>query len=449
MASIDSSTNLGGSQIDNTTPVNQTVVNILNLTSFDKITANSGVFSTSLKVGSINVVDLSSSQSITNKDLTSATNSFPSTLATKTGTETLTNKMIHHQVGTATDPSISFVGGVGFNDMGFYRVSSGIIGITTSGTQRATISDTLISSSIPVRATVFQATSGNWPECAYGNSTNTQTGLYFGTTTTCGINCNGVTKMTFGSSSNTSFQQLTLADGASNNLALNFNSASSTGFFYAGSNRLGIVAGGAILGTLASTQFLINQNCTVQNGTVAQPSLNFTGETTSGWCRNASGDLRCCIAGSASLGVQSGGIFLYGSLSGNNSSYVASKFSYYQEETINNFTWTFGSNTQTSTAQITRLGRLVKFSIDGDVIQTPSGAIYGFSSTSAIPVQYRPTSQRKVGFPAMIAIGGTFTNAYFGQINTDGTFQFTNINYTTSLASHTLYAFSWSWHISP
>ena len=44
--------------------------------------------------------DLTTAQTLTNKNLTSGTNTFPSTLATLTGTETLTNK-------TLTDPKIN------------------------------------------------------------------------------------------------------------------------------------------------------------------------------------------------------------------------------------------------------------------------------------------------------------------------------------------------------
>jgi hypothetical protein len=49
------------------------------------------------------VVTLDGVQTLTNKDLTSGTNTFPSSLATLTGTETLTNKTIAYGSNTLTD----------------------------------------------------------------------------------------------------------------------------------------------------------------------------------------------------------------------------------------------------------------------------------------------------------------------------------------------------------
>jgi hypothetical protein len=49
------------------------------------------------------VVTLDGIQTLTNKDLTSGTNTFPSSLATLTGTETLTNKTIAYGSNTLTD----------------------------------------------------------------------------------------------------------------------------------------------------------------------------------------------------------------------------------------------------------------------------------------------------------------------------------------------------------
>lgn len=49
------------------------------------------------------VVTLAASQTLTNKDLTSATNSFPSSIVTTTGTQTLTNKTIDYNSNTITN----------------------------------------------------------------------------------------------------------------------------------------------------------------------------------------------------------------------------------------------------------------------------------------------------------------------------------------------------------
>ena len=55
------------------------------------------------------VVDLTTAQVLTNKNLTSATNTFPTSVATLTGTQTLTNKRITKRVVTTTDDATAVI----------------------------------------------------------------------------------------------------------------------------------------------------------------------------------------------------------------------------------------------------------------------------------------------------------------------------------------------------
>ena len=79
------------------------------------------------------VATLTGSQTLTNKDLTSGTNTFPSSLATLTGVETLTNK-------TLTSPKIDI--GINAQTTAYTTVASDdgkLITVTSSGTANVTI----------------------------------------------------------------------------------------------------------------------------------------------------------------------------------------------------------------------------------------------------------------------------------------------------------------------
>ena len=66
----------------------------------DGVTSN---IQTQLDASGVGDVTLNGVQTLTNKDLTSGTNTFPTSLATLTGTQTLTNKTIAYGSNTLTD----------------------------------------------------------------------------------------------------------------------------------------------------------------------------------------------------------------------------------------------------------------------------------------------------------------------------------------------------------
>ena len=148
----------------------------------------------------------------------------------------------------------------------------------------------------PLQATFFKATQGTYPDAAFTNSTNLQTGLYFGTSTTCGIICNGAGKMTFGSSATTSFQPIVIPDASASTPSLSFSSVTNAGLYYGGANQVAVAsAGGQVAGFETGGMKLYNtsisgytpsllgfyheatQNCTMNNGNNNQTlSILFT-----------------------------------------------------------------------------------------------------------------------------------------------------------------------------
>jgi len=101
------------------------------------------------------VVDLTTAQTLTNKNLTSATNTFPTSVVTLTGTQTLTNKRVTRRVVTVTQSAtptintdntdVAYITGLAQAITSFTTNLSGtpvngnslIISITDDGTGRA------------------------------------------------------------------------------------------------------------------------------------------------------------------------------------------------------------------------------------------------------------------------------------------------------------------------
>lgn len=206
---------------------------------------------------------------------------------TAVGPLTLSNKLILPN-GTSGLPSLTFSNSP---TTGLYLIAANSVGISTNGINRFTIDTTSITSTLPYRTSYL-----GYPDAAYGNTINTQTGLYFGTATTTSIICNGSTKMLFGTSANTSFQPINGTDGTAAAPAYSFTTVQNAGLYYAGANQVAISsAGGQVAGFETGGMKLYNssitgytpsllgfyheatQNCTMTNGNNSQTlSVLFT-----------------------------------------------------------------------------------------------------------------------------------------------------------------------------
>jgi hypothetical protein len=361
-----------------------------------------------------------------------------------TATQTLTNKMNHAQNGTAGDPSYSFVGNT---NMGLFRSAANTIGISTAGVSRITISDTRLTSSYPLRATIFEATSGTFPTCAFTNSTNDQTGLFFGTTTTCSIGCNGSTKFTFGSSQNTSFSPIIAPDGTntSGGLAYSFSGSTQTGFFNPGSNRIGIVCSGTPFQTIGSGNNTMNQPVEVITGSVSNLSIKGSSFSTTGLYFESGPLLSVGVSGVKTANFETGGMKLYGSTAGNNALYSASLLGYYEEST-KALTWTWGSvNSGAINVKFIRIGNAVICQITADVVVgTPSSA-QQFCTSNAMDIRFRPSSTIYFSWFGYDNATSSFVN-WRGVVKTTGEIEL--YRYQGAVTNGlTGYAYSFSWSI--
>lgn len=334
------------------------------------------------------------------------------TMTLNTATQTLTNKMNHAQVGSASDPSYSFSGNL---NLGLFRAAANTIGITCAGVQRVSVSDTLITALIPVRATNFQAALGGYPNCHFTNSTDTTTGMIFGTSDTVGIQGAGQPKFTFGSSKNTSFLPLVLPDGSYANPSLQFSSYPTTGLVAGGgaTPTLYLVTNGSVRAQFSQNGNYFPAQIQAKDGASNDPGISFVNSQDSGLYRKGTNDLRFSISSSDSLSIQQNGILLYGSVAGNNSGYSASKLGYYEEYAYNTkFYFPQGQSTAVSiNCKITRIGNLVTLFVpqwSSTAITNNSGGIRQCFTDTNIPTRFLPgTTLPILVTRAYVTSGGT------------------------------------------
>ena len=356
------------------------------------------------------IVTLNDTQTLTNKDLTSATNIFPTSLANLNDTQTLRNKMNHAQVGSQTDPSYSFVGD---NDTGFFNTTN-TVGITCGGVSRVTISDVSMTSSIPINCDNFRSTNFGYPgNVVYGNSNNTS-GMFFDVNRV-NFSTNSISRLGITDTQILPSVAIRNIDGTTSSPSYSFSSATGNGMWMNSGNRLAF----SILGTttvhIISTGLDVLGNITNNAGSVNAPSLacRGTGLTTTGLYWSSSGPtLGVSVSGTQAVGFESGGLKIYGSTAGNNSTYAPSLLGYYQEQSYtSSFTPTAGtlSLNPSINFQLTRIGNTVKLTFQGMTSPVKCNTSCYFDSNQVFPTQFQQKSGQSTYFYINATVAGSVT----------------------------------------
>ena len=281
------------------------------------------------------------------------------TLTLNTATQTITNKMNHAQVGSATDPSFSFIGNT---NMGLFRSAVNTIGVTTAGVSRITISDTTMVNSLPYLSS-NTGTAGN-VAVGYGSGTSSGTGIFWGLNR-MDFSTNSVSRLYIQDTAITASQPIVATTGTSAACAIQFPSSTGTGFHNTG-GLLYASLGGTNLIRLQSGQIFSDGAHKFATGTAATPSIGSTTYTTTGIYWTATPTLGVAVSGAQAAGFVSGGMTLYGSTAGNNALYSPSTLGYYQEFSITGTWYVQGttSNGQAGNIYFTRIGRMINMVVD-------------------------------------------------------------------------------------
>jgi hypothetical protein len=322
------------------------------------------------------------------------------TMTLNTATQVLTNKMNHAQVGSATDPSYSWVGDL---DTGMYRDGTNTIGFTTAGVARLGISDVDIVSLLPIECDNFRAinfgTAGN---VVYGNSSSTA-GMYFDVNR-INFSTNSVQRLAIQDASITCNQNLIIPSGTSTNCGLQFSGFANTGLHFTGS-LLYLTYGGTNMIRCQSAQLYSDVVHNFTTGTAAAPGLRGSSYSTTGLYWGSGPTLNVAVSGTQAVGFETGGLKLYGSTAGNNALYSPSLLQYYEDRT-ESMQFSFSPGGQTTAAgnvRFIKIGNKVTMQIPSyATITNNSGGGRAYASTTTIPLRFQPSSLVMLGIVGIV-----------------------------------------------
>ena len=290
--------------------------------------------------------------------------------------------------GSQVAPIYSFRGN---SDTGVYSLGAGSGGIGFS-------TGTDLCCYMQYKRSYFgDGTGAALPSISFINETNT--GLYRAGVNDLRISVNGVDRILQSTTSTTLNQPILLPNGSSSAPSYSFTSETSLGWYRAGSGDIRLAQFGNDALTYSGAQFLVNgrQRTTIA-GTSTNPAIkigtddtNMTGLYNSGIYSLAVSVGQQAVADFRyTAGAQ--GIRLYGNTSGNNALYSASVLGYY-EEISHSTTFSGGNATTASIAcKITRIGNLVTFYMPTwpTSYTNTNGSTIGYSSNTVIPVRFQP-----------------------------------------------------------
>lgn len=162
------------------------------------------------------------------------------------GVSTLTTSILNTGVGSAAGPVIA---PTAQTSTGIYFASD-TVGITTSGTNRATFTSTALTTTIPLLGP-----DGSVTAPSYSFSADTNTGIYRSAADNLAFTTGGVQALVFDASQKATFSgQILNADGTSSLPGYSFSADTDTGVYRIGTNNLGFATNATAAGDISSAQ---------------------------------------------------------------------------------------------------------------------------------------------------------------------------------------------------
>ena len=314
------------------------------------------------------------------------------TLVLDTGNQTLSNKMIHAQNGSATDPSYAFIND---KNTGMYRYANNTIGFSTNSVARLAISNASIDTTIPIKCDNYKAfNSGGAGNVVYGDL-NSTSGMYFDVNR-INFSTNSVARLGITDTQILPSVTIRNIDGSTTSPAYSFSSATGNGMWQNTGNRLAFSISGTTVVQIGSSSLDVIGSIGMNAGTSSAPSLvcRTAGITTTGLYWTATPTLGVAVSGTQAVGFETGGLKLFGSTAGNNALYSASLLQYYEDNTTS-MQFSFSPGGQTTAAgnvRFIRIGNKVTMQIPQYAsIQNNSGGTRAYASTTAIPLRFQPS----------------------------------------------------------
>ena len=223
--------------------------------------------------------------------------------------------------------------------------------------------------------------------------------IYKGGTNDLRISIAGVDRIQQTTASTRINQPVLLSDGVLGTPAYAFANETSLGWYRAGSGDIRLSQLGSDALTYSGSQFLVNgRQRTTISGTAANPSIKIGTDDTNmtGFYNNGVFSLTASVGATAvadfryTAGAQ--GIRLWGNTTGNNALYSPSILGYYEDFTQSmQFQFSGGGITAAGNVRFIRIGALVVMQLPQySSIQNTSGSGRAYVSTSAIAIRFQP-----------------------------------------------------------
>lgn len=254
-------------------------------------------------------VDLNTNQVLTNKDLSSNTNTFPSDIVRTTendivnitnttqstnttngalvvaggigiGKNAHINGTIHVPRGSAAAPSFAFIPDP---STGIYSFGSNQINVSTNGINRLNVGTSTISSTVPV-----VVPSGTASDCGLQVSAGSGCGIYSNGANTINFATSGVERLNITSSGYMQllYGQLVVPTGSASTPSISWAGSSiNSGIYLVGTDNVGFSANGTLVSDFNSSRWAFGTGITLPTTGGSPSSLDFYQELThtTGW----------------------------------------------------------------------------------------------------------------------------------------------------------------------
>lgn len=212
--------------------------------------------STELKVGGL-YVDNSVANNVCRlllpNNAASSVYSLPSTsasltLAGRDNSETLSNKVLNAQAGTAAAPSYSFVGSA---DTGMFLTSAGVVNISAGGASRIQVSGASIQLQLPTRWSSNGTAAA--PALSFVNDAGNDSGIYLKGSNNIGFSAGGALIMDYDTVKITKTIPIRGENGTLSSPTFAFDSEAETGMYRFGAGSVGLASSGTLCARFGGT----------------------------------------------------------------------------------------------------------------------------------------------------------------------------------------------------
>lgn len=202
-------------------------------------------------------------------------------------------------VGGPTAPSIYHAGDP---NTGLYSAAADTLNLTTGGTLRLTLNTAALTSTLP-----YLAPNGSAAAAAYDFSGDAGNGMYLSAANTVSWSTDGTLRLSLSTSDVTSTLPFLTADGTEAAPAFGFSGDAGNGMYLAGADTIGFSTGGTLRLSASTTAVTSTLPIVFPVGAAATPSITFTGDLNTGIYWKSADDFRFVAGGVEKLTINSAG----------------------------------------------------------------------------------------------------------------------------------------------